>query len=197
MKKIFFVFLSLIFLLGLSFNVLAQTTTVTGTTSTISTTTSTVSSTTTTLETTTTSTTSSTTSTASSTTSTASSTTSTNPIKKKVVAIAIDVPCLQGALDKRDNALIAGLDAYHNTIKSALENRRETLKSAWAITKVLDRVKAVKSAWTAFNTTKSKATKAFASIKKSAWAQYNTARKTCHVSAKDDNLGTLLNDNNL
>ena len=190
MKKIFFVFLSLIFLLGLSFNVLAQTTTVTGTTSTISTTTSTVSSTTTTLETTTTSTTSSTTS-------TASSTTSTNPIKKKVVAIAIDVPCLQGALDKRDNALIAGLDAYHNTIKSALENRRETLKSAWAITKVLDRVKAVKSAWTAFNTTKSKATKAFASIKKSAWAQYNTARKTCHVSAKDDNLGTLLNDNNL
>ena len=44
---------------------------------------------------------------------------------------AVTLACVQTAIDGRDNAIIAGLDAYYPAAKTALQTRQATLKAAW------------------------------------------------------------------
>lgn len=100
----------------------------------------------------------------------------TTPIRAR---LQLDPVCMQNALDKRDNAIIAGLDAYHAFVKSGLENRRNELKTAWNITDVKQRREAIKTAWSAFQGAWRNAAKELKNVKKSAWQQFYKERKAC------------------
>ena len=48
-------------------------------------------------------------------------------------ATSTQITCIQNALEKRENALITGVDVYNTSVKTALTNRLAGLKSAWAM----------------------------------------------------------------
>ncbi len=109
----------------------------------------------------------------------------------------LDVACIQSAVDKRDTAIIAAVDAYHDAIKSALQTRLAALKTAWAITSRTDRRTALKNAWSAFTASQKLAAKNLKTAKKNAWTQFSTDRKACGKSAAADDNGTSGMDTNL
>src|SRR3990167_971175 len=63
---------------------------------------------------------------------------------------SIDLVCMQNAVTKRDNAVIAALDKYHASWKKALETRRESLVAAWQMTDRKERWSALRKAWAEF-----------------------------------------------
>jgi len=74
---------------------------------------------------------------------------------------SVDLPCMQTAVEKRDNAVIAAWDALFASIKTALQTRRDALETAWGITNRKERTKAVKDTWTAFRKANKEAQKNF------------------------------------
>lgn len=61
-------------------------------------------------------------------------------------ATQINHPCMQTAVEKYHNALIAAFDGYVSIHKSAMTARRDSLKTAWGITDRNQRKQAIRSA---------------------------------------------------
>lgn len=101
----------------------------------------------------------------------------------------INTACMQAAVDKRDGAVIAGLDAYYPSVKSALEARRSALKAAWGLSERKARREAIRVAWDAFKGTWRTASKNLRNAKNAAWKQFNADAKACKVnpSAEGEN----------
>lgn len=91
----------------------------------------------------------------------------------------VNVACMQTAVEKRDNALIAGVDAYHTSVRKALEVRRDALKAAWGVTDRKDRREALQAAWKTYKESRGAAAKALKSAKRAAWEQFKMDRKGC------------------
>ena len=107
----------------------------------------------------------------------------TTPIERSVV----DVACMKTAIDSRENAIIAALDAYHVSLKAAHESRREALKAAWDKTEKLERRKALRDARKAFKENGKSARTTLREARKGAWDQYKTDAKACgHNASSDD-----------
>src|SRR3989344_5984228 len=97
----------------------------------------------------------------------------TSPAHKKT----IDLACMQTAVDKRDSAIIAGVDAYHTAVKTALETRKTSLKAAWGITDRKERRAALKTAWRAYRTALKGARKGLHTSKNAVWAAFKADRR--------------------
>jgi len=109
----------------------------------------------------------------------------------------LDPACMQTAVDKRDTAIIAGVDAYSGTIKLALGARKDALKTAWAIENRTERRVAIKKVWKDFKVTSEKARKDFKLAKRAAWDQFNQDRKACGSLGASDDRTNISADNNL
>ncbi len=112
---------------------------------------------------------------------------------KKVV----DIACMQQAIEKRDTAIISGLDAYYAVTEASLQTRKETMKTAWAITDVKERRTALKDAWKTYRETIKIARNSFKTAKKSAWQQFYADRKTCGTAGTSDDPANSSVDNTL
>lgn len=97
----------------------------------------------------------------------------------------IDATCMQTAVEKRDTALMAGVDTYTASVKSALQVRKDAIKAAWALTDKTARNAANKAAWTAFQGTWRKASQAMKATKKTVWQTFRTEAKACGQTGAD------------
>ena len=93
--------------------------------------------------------------------------------------LTFDPVCMQNAVDKRDTAVIAGFDAYHTSVSSALLTRKTALVAAWGLTDVTARNAAIRVAWKDYRTALSNARKTLRTARLAAWKQFHTDRRAC------------------
>jgi hypothetical protein len=110
---------------------------------------------------------------------------------------AIDVSCIQTALEKRETALIAVIDKYASDVKLLLTARLQALKSAWALTDKKARRAAIKKAWKDYNSGLVKARKGLRDGKNIAWKNYNADKKFCGKGVPAEDYTSASVDNNL
>lgn len=101
------------------------------------------------------------------------------PPKKKM----LDAVCMQNAVGKRDDAIMAAVDVYHDAVKAALTTRKAALIAAWGQTTSKDRRAALKAAWIAYASAIKQAVKDMRAAKQSAWNQFYSDRKLCGPGA--------------
>ena len=102
----------------------------------------------------------------------------------------VNVTCMQNAVEKRDNALVVAVDAYHTSVRGALLARRDALQAAWEKTERKERRAALKAAWQTYKETRATAGKALKEIKRASWQTYKIDWKACGYSgASDDKTG--------
>jgi len=112
-----------------------------------------------------------------------STSTNTNTNTPVVSAVkTIDLACMQTAVEKRDNAIIAALDKHTANVKTALTTRRDALKAALGITDLVQRRLAIKAAWDAFNGTWKKEARLLNDARRAAWRQFRLDAKTCRAN---------------
>ncbi|MDO8466815.1 MAG: hypothetical protein Q7S83_01605 [bacterium] len=115
------------------------------------------------------------------------------PVKLKKVE---DLACMQSAVVKRDDAIIAAAKVHSDSLIKALETRRDALKAAWGVTNPEERQKALKSAWDIFRSSKKRIVESWREVRKSAWRQFQVDRKACRVhGASDDHVGEGIDAN--
>jgi len=100
-----------------------------------------------------------------------------------------DLVCAQTAVEKRDNAVLAGFTTYSDGVKVALTARRDALKAAWGIVDKIARKVAVKKAWIDYSAAVKTARKAFKLATKNAWKQFNEDKKACKAHIEEGNKG--------
>ncbi|TSC82549.1 MAG: hypothetical protein G01um101419_555 [Parcubacteria group bacterium Gr01-1014_19] len=95
--------------------------------------------------------------------------------------------CMQAAVEKRDNSIIAAADKYHSELVKALQTRRDAIKAAWGLKDPTERQKALKAAWDAYHLAKKQIVKGWREARKAAWRQYYADRKACgeHAAVQD------------
>ncbi len=99
----------------------------------------------------------------------------------------IDLVCMQNAIVKRDNAVIASINVYVGVVIKSIEARRDALKAAWTITDKEKRKEALRMAWENDKNTRKGAKKAFKKSRNGAWEVFRTDRKVCR--GRDDENG--------
>ena len=92
---------------------------------------------------------------------------------------------MQAAVEKRDTAIIAGVDTYTASVKAALQTRKDAIKAAWALTDKNARNNAIKAAWTAFQGTWKKTSQGMKATKKTAWQTFRADAKACGQTGAD------------
>jgi len=102
----------------------------------------------------------------------------------------LNLACMQTAVEKRDNAMITATDKFSVAVKSALEKRRDALKSAWGLTDRTARRTAIKKSWSDFRTDHRKATTDFRKERRVTWQQFVKDRKSCGLGASNDDPAT-------
>lgn len=101
--------------------------------------------------------------------------------------ILVNVVCTDAAIDKRENALISGHDAFNTSIKSALEARKVALKASWAKTDRKMRQDTRQAAWSAFRTSAQAAHTTMRNARTVSWTTFRTEMKACNVGFKGEN----------
>lgn len=105
--------------------------------------------------------------------------------------------CILAAVEKRDNALIAAVDARYNATKTAFQTRKADLVAAWGLENRDERRKAIKYAWNKFDKSIRAANKAFKAAKKKAWSTFYKDRKACGQQVISDDRFNEGADNSL
>ncbi len=91
---------------------------------------------------------------------------------------ATQIQCISTAVDKRDTAIAGTFD----TLKTAVNTRKDALKAAWALTDTAARKTALKAAWKAYKDT----IKTTRTARKDAWKTFRTDVKACGTSASSE-----------
>ena len=91
------------------------------------------------------------------------------------------IECVKMSLDKRENALIAGHDAFAASIKTALQKRLEGLKMAWSETDKKVRQAKRLETWKAFKTDSQAGNTALRGVRNGAWKMFDTDMKACGI----------------
>lgn len=111
----------------------------------------------------------------------AQSTGTSTPVTTGTGLASTTVTCVQTALDKRENAIIGGHDAYNTAVKTALTKRLESLKTAWAQTDRKSRNEKKNEAYKTFKSDVQTANTALRVIRNGAWKTFETEAKACGV----------------
>src|SRR3989338_3073510 len=98
----------------------------------------------------------------------------------------LDAACIQAALDKRESAIILSFDKKSMAVKTALDQRKTDLKSAWALSNLKDRIKARLAAWKNFKKADNSSRMTYRKEVKAAWEQYKKDKKACNVKESDN-----------
>lgn len=120
-------------------------------------------------------------------------------VKLAEVPSADALACVQTALDKRDNAIISAFDAFSATVKTALQTRRDALKTAWGLTDKRLRRLAIKKAWSDFGVATKTARRTLNKARLAAWVQYAKDGRVCKSQGAptSDDYGTQGQESNL
>lgn len=112
---------------------------------------------------------------------TGTSTATTTPVVTGTTtpATTTQVICIQNALEKRENALITGHDAFNSAVKTALQNRLTGLKAAYAMTDKKARQEKRNSTHKAFKTESQTAHTAMKTVRQGAWKAFDTDMRAC------------------
>lgn len=102
------------------------------------------------------------------------------------------VICIQAALEKRENALIAGHDVFNTAVKTALTNRLTSLKDAWAQTDKSTRQTKRLAAYKAFRNENQTAHNGMRTVRVSAWKGFETDMKACGVKGHGEVPNTVV-----
>ena len=97
----------------------------------------------------------------------------------------VDLVCMQNAVVKRDNAIIAAADVYVTAFKNSIGVRRDALKIAWTMTNKKARKEAIRKAEDAAHNVKLVTKKAYKNSREAVWATYRSDRKACHGNGDD------------
>lgn len=100
--------------------------------------------------------------------------------------VSYDITCVQNAVEKRETALIGGVDTLSTSLKAALTTRKDALKASWAITDAKERRAARKAAWDNYRTGAKNAHTALKTTRKSAWDTFETEMKSCKLTGFTD-----------
>ena len=106
-------------------------------------------------------------------------------LKPNKSIVVVDGTCMVTAVTKRDNAILAAMDAYSAAVHSALQTRTSAVTTAWQNTDVKARRAAIKAAYLAGRTTVKTARKDWKAGRDAAWKQFRTDRKACGATAAD------------
>ena len=98
----------------------------------------------------------------------------------------VNLACMQAAVEKRDNALLAAVDKRYSEHKTALTARRDALKAAWGITDPEKRKEALRAAWKAYREALEKTIKSFREAKRAAWKQFKEDRRACKAEGSSE-----------
>ena len=88
--------------------------------------------------------------------------------------------CMQTAVEKRDNAVIALVNTYNSSLVAALQTRRDALKAAWGIMDRDARNAALKTEWTNFRNSHRQAITTKRAARQAAWKQFRTDARICN-----------------
>lgn len=113
------------------------------------------------------------------------------PIQK--TRAAIDLPCVQAAVEKRDSALETSWDKLSAAVKSALGSRKNALKDAWGKADKKERRGAINKAWKDYQAAVKAGRNAFKTERRAAWSQYKKDGKACHATVEDSSLESVDN----
>lgn len=95
----------------------------------------------------------------------------------------VDLVCMQTAITKRDDAVIAALDKYHASWRNVLEIRRDSLVAAWQLTDRTERWNALRKAWTEFYKQRLAARRIFRQERDTVWKTFRAERNNCGKQA--------------
>lgn len=105
---------------------------------------------------------------------------------KRKVEKAVDIVCVQNAVEKRENAIIASFDKKSAAIKAALEQREINIKAAWAKENLKERIKARIEAWRIFKKAELAARAAYRQEIKKIWQDWKTDVRACKTNESDN-----------
>ncbi len=91
----------------------------------------------------------------------------------------VDASCMQEAVGDREEALLAAFSDFHDELEEALSARKEALNTAWGMSNMKDRRKAIGDAMKAWKSDHKTAFKGLRDERKSAWDAFKTAAKSC------------------
>lgn len=103
----------------------------------------------------------------------------TQPVNTPKAKKQLDLVCLQGAIEKRENAIIAAFTKKAEAIKVALETRKNALKEAWGKTIQKERIAARLKTWNDYRLAIKKARNTYYTEIKAAWTQFRNDRRAC------------------
>ncbi len=89
--------------------------------------------------------------------------------------------CIVTAVDARENALMASQTAFSTATISAINTRKDALRTAWLIESRTDRIAARAAVWKKFRENQNAARRAYDTANKTAWSNFRTAEKNCKV----------------
>lgn len=125
------------------------------------------------------------------------SNTNTTNSTNAVVSKNVNLPCIQAAIGKREDAIIAAVTAFHGSITTTLQTRKTELNAAWSIVVAKDRKMAIRQVWKKFQQAERQANKIKRAAKGAAWKQYRVDRRACGPAHATDDLGTESSDSQL
>jgi hypothetical protein len=117
--------------------------------------------------------------------------------QKATTTPALNQICMQKAVEKRENALIAAVTQYSSSTQSALTARRDALKAAWGENDKTKRKNAINKAWNDYKRALKDARYKLTKSKNEAWKGFNTDRKGCKVPSGEALIDSGVNDQNL
>lgn len=105
--------------------------------------------------------------------------------------------CMQNAVTKREDALIAGFDVWAASIKTARTTLKTDLVAAWGKSTIGEVKTARKNAWAKWKDSRKSATKTLSDVKKATWDAFKTDNKACKPpsAGKADNPGDDIKGN--
>ena len=97
----------------------------------------------------------------------------------------VDIACVQKAVDKREDALIAGWTSFNTSMSAAYSARKTALHDAWGMSDATARKTAVKTAWENFKKSAKAARQAWKTARKNAWQTFRSDAKACKGAAAE------------
>ena len=92
---------------------------------------------------------------------------------------AIDIPCIQNAIDERDTSLASMVDAWSSSTRGALETRRDAEKTSWDISSYKERRFAQRKAWSDYGKSLRTANTEKKKERVRVWKKFDHERKQC------------------
>lgn len=99
---------------------------------------------------------------------------------------ALDTACVVTAVEKRDNAIISAWDTYSAQAKTALETRRDSLKTAWGDANKATRKASLRRAWRTYKSTIRTARRELKASRVRAWNTFKSEVRTCGGATSDE-----------